>query len=170
MFLYILISTMLVAISYMVTSIQTLFIFIFSIILYGFLILSNQSPFASNIIIDYFLANSIITFVAIQYQNQIDKNKNLQEKIVRLDTYKSLVLKLNHEIRNPLTLTRGYLEMLKDYDHLLTKELIIKKSEEGIERIDKVLTLISSSIDDDKIEKVLNSKNIYLKDDSNLSK
>ncbi|MCP3765033.1 ATP-binding protein [Domibacillus sp. A3M-37] len=129
-------------------------VFTFSL---SFPALTNIRYLASAFI--FFLVQSIVlSFIVIFIENSKIK-KNLTKEIRKLEklrTVSDIAASISHEVRNPLTVTRGFIQLLDD-DHLTNeqKKFYISISLEELDRAESIindyLTFAKPSLENIKI-------------------
>ncbi|HZG71195.1 MAG TPA: HAMP domain-containing sensor histidine kinase, partial [Chondromyces sp.] len=80
-------------------------------------------PFSSFIPIEtglyYILVNMVVTFISIYIIETAEENERIEKKIYRsekMEVVSHLAASISHEVRNPLTTTRGFLQLLQSMD------------------------------------------------------
>ncbi|MFP8957583.1 sensor histidine kinase [Natrialbaceae archaeon A-CW3] len=85
-----------------------------------------------------------------QYQQELEELvADLQTSNERLETFAAIV---SHDIRNPLTVAKGHLEMLQEADESDHLDAIEESLERMDDLIDDVLTLVRADIDESDLE------------------
>lgn len=167
--LYVLISLMLISISYVCSRPQMISLSSFSVICYAVITYFGENPNKLNLFTDYIIATFIISLVVYQLQNRVEKYNELKRKMERMEVFGDLTARMAHEIRNPLTVLKTSLSILRRSNLPEDKQQLIDMSEQNIERIKSVLELVEkASQDESKVDEILKSSDIYLKDNKNL--
>ena len=142
------------------------FIFLKSIfyIIYKLLI---SNTFKNNDLI-IILSFIFVSYIVVYLYNKISGMLNFEDNIKELEKEKNLrmsLFKITHEIKNPITVCKGYLDMFDSTDiNKSQKYVTILKSE-----IDRVLILLEDflSINKIKIDKDIIDLNLLLEETTN---
>lgn len=155
-------------------SIITTFVFIKSFILslQSFLIFNSQNNIMNNFI-DLFITMTIFTFIAYLCLYILTKGEeiiDLNNVIYKLEREKSLresLFKITHEIKNPIAVCKGYLDMI-DYND---KEKVERYISIIRDQIDRTLILMDDFLDYTKVKINKEEVDLYmlLEDSCNVS-
>ena len=141
------------------------FVILKSILYILFRILTNTFIINDLLIILSFI---IVSYIVIYLYNKINNVLNFEKNIKELEKEKNLrmsLFKITHEIKNPITVCKGYLDMFDINDKKKSKKYTdILKNE-----INRVLILLEDflSINKIKIEKDIIDLNLLLEDTTN---
>lgn len=144
-------------------AILTIFVIIksFTLSLQTFLIFNNQNDIVNNFI-DLFVTMTIFTFIAYLCLYIIEKGEdiidlnNITNELEKEKSLRESLFKITHEIKNPIAVCKGYLDMI-DYSD---KEKIKRYVPIIKDQIDRTLILMDDFLDYTKVK--INKENVDL--------
>ena len=114
-------------------------------------LINNPSQIITLIIISIII-NLIVFILFLKYQKIVDLNDTLED-LKKERTIKESLFHLNHEIKNPLAVVNGYLEMIDKTNIKEKKDKYLEIIREEIKRSIKIINDYSSLGRIDKLEK-----------------
>ncbi|PZE22037.1 sensor histidine kinase [Paenibacillus xerothermodurans] len=124
----------------------TLLAIMYSILVLGSLTVTNSSVSAdlSVFALQYISIHAVSVWLTIYFVEMMRRNFKMREQIVQSEKLKvisELAASVSHEVRNPLTVTKGFIQLLRGID--LTEEKktqFIELSLAELERAQKIIT------------------------------
>ncbi|PLT34128.1 sensor histidine kinase [Bacillus sp. V5-8f] len=87
------------------------------------------------------IAIVISVFISIRFTNNFSKLAKEMRKLEKLKTVSEIAASISHEVRNPLTVIKGFLQLLKERDHTEEDKLLyLKISLDELERAEHIIT------------------------------
>ncbi len=112
-----------------------------SIIIFTFLYGQEFTPKSSFLYVLLFLFGTVWMVYAIE---KLEKNRNFKNKLIdteKLQSVSHLAASISHEVRNPLTATKGFLQLLRN-DENLSKEKKQQFIDIALSELDRAETII----------------------------
>ncbi|WP_026671883.1 sensor histidine kinase [Alkalihalobacterium bogoriense] len=141
-----------VFLSFLASSFGLLFVFLSFILVYPFILypvfLNEDFIFHSGFIIPLvilFIIQSLSILFFVSFIERERWNKHIQKEFNRIEknnTVSEIAASISHEVRNPLTVTRGFLQLLNDAT--LTEDQKKNYIAHSIEELDRASTIITN--------------------------